>query len=72
MEYDKLEERGRGAFAKVYRAKETITGRVLAIKTYQTGRGVRNESQIIEAAREGVSMSISQRVSLIIFPREIS
>jgi hypothetical protein len=66
MNYDLVEMKARGAVATVWRAQERVTGRVLAIKKFEassdmrrTKSAVRNESQILEASRSGVSISTS-------------
>jgi serine/threonine protein kinase len=65
MDYDLVEMKARGAFATVWRAKERVTGRVLAVKKFEssdmrrTKIAVRNESQILDVSRSGVSISTS-------------
>jgi hypothetical protein len=65
MNYDLVEAKARGAFATVWRAKERVTGRVLAVKKFEssdmrkTKVAVRNQSQILDASRSGVSISTS-------------
>lgn len=63
--YDVIENVGRGAFASVWRARERVTGRILAIKRFESAERidirseVRNESRILDVSREGVSLPVN-------------
>lgn len=58
-------EVGEGRFAKVWKAKEKVTGRVLAIKVYKKGEPIdvdvgarwiaKHEAEMLSCVRGGVS-----------------
>lgn len=61
MNYIVLDVIGRGAFASVWRAKERESGKLLAVKRFERAdtlrirREVRDEAQILDTIRDGVS-----------------
>jgi hypothetical protein len=70
--YVKENEVGRGRYAKVYKAREVGTHRVLAVKVFdklgsrsedaRRRQDVKIESKMLDAVRSGVSVFISRHV----------